>query len=141
MAPQYSDLENIPCEVKYLSTGLCSVTFVMPEHQINGFVLMLSSLAGLFRGLGWKAKTNIDSIHQRNESKKIEHDKLIARFESDTVETFRALVESGVSPRESLSLTVSRIHCQYEFSSYEIVKNCLTKNKCLKKTGFYKEKR
>lgn len=133
--------ELMPCEVKYLSEGICSITFTLPEGQINAFVLMLTSLGSLFRNLGWKAKINIDSIHERNLIKEKESLNKIIQFENDVVALFKKLTLTSTSPREALSLTVSQIFEQYPFSSFDIVKLVLTRHKCLKKTGFYKPKR
>jgi len=137
---KYTDLETMPCHVEHLPDGICSVTFTMPESQINSFVLMLSSLAGLFRGLGWKAKTNIDAIHARNMEKQETKNLLIQEFEKATVASFNDFMETAKTPPEALSLTVANIKCRYEFASYDIIKKCLIKNKCLKNTGFYKKR-
>lgn len=133
----YNQLEKIPCEVKHITGGLCSVTFTMPENQINAFVLMLTSLSNLFRGLGWRAKTNLDAIHERNQLKEPQRQARLELYEKETCAMYKEYINKGNTPRESLSLTVSQISNRFEFSSYDIVKTCLTKNKLLKNTGFY----
>lgn len=131
-------LETIPCNIVSSSDGLATVTFTIPEEHINGFVAMLNSLATLFRGLGWKTKTNIDAIHQREDRRAPGREQRIQQFETSCVETFQSYIKKGDTPREAFSLTVSAIKYIYEFSSYEIVRNVLTKHKLLKKTGYYK---
>lgn len=135
-----SQIENLPCQIVSCSDGLATITFTMPENQIDGFVALLSSLSILFRGLGWKTKTNIEAIHQREKLAQPERESRLLAFEKSVCDTFIDYVSKSSNPREALSLTVSAVGYVYEFSSYEIVKNLLTKNKLLKKTGFYKSK-
>lgn len=133
-------IENTNCKVEYLSNGYCSATFYIEERQINQFVAMMNGLTSLFRTLTWKAKTNDDLIHKHIAEKKTDHEKVILAFENDVCRLFQEYSEREQNSRLALSLTVSKIKIQYDFSSYDIVKNCLTKNKLLKKTGFYKSR-
>ena len=133
-------LETLPCEVINCNQGLATISITLPSDQINGFVALLTSLAVLFRGLGWKTKTNIEAIHERENLKSADRNERLLAFESVVCESFQEYLKKGNTPREALSLTVSSVHTQYEFSSYDIVKNCLSKNKLLKKTGFYKNR-
>lgn len=137
---KYSEMENMPCHVEYLQDGVCSVTFTLPESQINAFVLMLTSLSSLFRGLGWKAKTNIDAIHERNVQRIESQNTLIKEFENATIDAFKKFSDSGYNAKEAVSLTVANIKLRYAFASYDIIKKCLIKNKSLKSTGYYKKR-
>lgn len=134
----YRQIETLPCDVRQVQEGLFSVTFTMPENQIKHFVAILNSLTGLFQNMNWKAKTNMDAIHIRNAAAQIEHDKILEQYEKYTLLTYQTFVDAGNSSREALSLTVSKVHERYAFSSYDNIKKCLTKNKLLKNTGFYK---
>lgn len=135
-----NQIESIPCQVSCTGNGFATVTFTLPEENINGFVALLTSLASLFRGLGWKTKTNIDAIHARNKATESERNNRIQEFEDYVCLIFSDFAKTVNNPRECLSLTASRVHMKYDFSSYDIVKNCLSKNKLLKNTGFYKSR-
>lgn len=135
-----NQIENIPCQVVPAGHGLATITFTLPEESINAFVALLTSLAGLFRGLGWKSKTNIDCIHERIEQKKPVVEALRLEYENAVISVYSDFLRKGETPRCALSLTASKIIEQYKFSSFDQVKNCLTKNKMLKKTGFYKSR-
>lgn len=137
---QLQSIDQIPCKVEYLDCGDCAVTFNISEKDVIGFVTMLNGLTGLFRSLNWKAKTNIDSIRSRLYVQKTEQEKLVICFENDACRMYTDFFEREQNSRLALSLTVSKIKNQYDFSSYDIIKNCLTKNKLLKKTGFYKSR-
>lgn len=134
-----SQLENLPCKVDVEQSGLASVTFTLPEEQVTGFVAVLTSLSTLFRGVAWKTKTNNDSIHRRNLASLPERLNRIGEFEMCCEETFLSYLKNGDSPRECLSLTVSAVSSKFEFASYDIIKNVLTKKRLLKKTGYYKD--
>ncbi len=134
---ELQNIENLPCKVEYINNGFCSVTFNIEESELNGFVLMLNGLSGLFRSLKWKSKINIDVIHANNEKKKEKQNEDMKHFENDVCKMYSELFIREQNSRVAFSLTVSKIKNQYAFSSYDIVKNCLTKNKYLKKTGFY----
>jgi hypothetical protein len=132
-------IQNLPCNIKHIDQHNCLVTFTLPIDHVNAFVAMLSGMAGLFRGLAWKAKTNIDAIHERNLQKQKDIDALIAAYELVVCEMFKNYVNAGEQPRTAFSLTVSNIKKDFINSSYDNVKRVLTKNKLLKKTGFYKQ--
>jgi hypothetical protein len=131
-------IESIPCEVKNVTADLVQVTFTLPACHINDFVMMLSSMTQLFRGLGWKAKTNRDGVLLRHAQREPEIAKRNEEYEKAVCDCFLKNIKRSETPREALSLTVSQIFQDYPFSSYDIVKNCLTRNKMLKKSGFYK---
>lgn len=133
-------IQNIPCEIKAVNADICSVTFTLPVTQINAFVLLMSSLTVMLRGLGWKVKTNNDLIHAKIKKDEPETVKFHQEYEEKVLTTYNDYINKGNTPRESLSLTVSYVAKLYPFSSFDIVKNCLSKNKMLKKTGFYKSR-
>ncbi|MBT1071620.1 hypothetical protein [Pelotalea chapellei] len=139
MAPHHP-ISKLPCDVKMIESGLYSVTFIMPESQISPFVGILNSLTDLLQGLSWRVKTNIDGIHARNAVQQIKNDEILVEYEKHAVTVFQTLVNKGNSPRESLSMTVSKVHEKFPFSSFDSIKKILTKNKLLKNTGFYKSK-
>ncbi len=135
-----TDIENLPSTVSFCENGFATITITLPEEHVNGFVALLTSLASLFRGLCWKQKTNIEGIHARNKLKEEEKKQVLQAFEDDVCRTFKDYTKTSSNCREAVSLTASSIIQKYEFSSYDIVRNCLTKNKLLKKTGYYKSR-
>lgn len=137
---QITDIETIPAEIHSQNNGNASVTFFLPEEHINAFILLLNSLESLFRGIAWKQKTDIDAIHARTDSQIAKVNERNEEYKNAVCRLFVEFVTAGNTPREALSLTVSQIYEDYSFSNYEIVRNCLTKNKLLKKTGFYAER-
>ena len=136
----YTDIENIPCQILSSNNGYSTISFTLPDVNVNAFVLLLTSLSSLFRGLGWKTKTNLDAIHERTAASKPFNDQRLLDYENAVVKTFADFIKKGEEPRAALSLTVSAVITQFEFSSFDNVKKCLTKNKLLKKTGFYKSR-
>ncbi len=136
----YQVAMSIPCEVKHIDTENVAITFVLPAAHINSFVLMLQSMAELFRGLGWKAKTNRDGIHLRTKENEAQIKDRNERYYKFVCDTFTDQLAKSKNAREALSLTVSLAIIDYPFSSYDIVKNCLSKNKLLKNTGYYKSR-
>lgn len=134
------ELETVTSEIHSLNNGESAVTFYLPEEHIQAFVLLLNSLEGLFRGIAWKQKTDIDAIHARTRLQVAKVNERNKQYENDVCALFVDLIKQGNTPREALSLTASQIYETYEFSNYTIIKNCLTKNKLLKKTGFYSER-
>jgi deoxyadenosine/deoxycytidine kinase len=134
---QIQQIENIPCNVSYINNGLCSITFQIPQSDLSSFVAILSGLSGLFRSCSYKAKINDEIIHERIEKKQPDIEKRNREFEADCCKMYCDYLKREQNPWLAFSLTVSKIKTMYDFSSYDIVKKCLTKNKYLKKTGFY----
>jgi len=134
---QLQTLETIPCDIRPSLDGNCQVTFTIPETEINAFVMMLNGLSSLFKSLAWKQKTNIDAIHMRNEAKAAQIEAYQREYETAVCETYSEYFKREQNSRVAFSLTVSKIKNRFENSSYDNVKKCLTKNKLLKKTGFY----
>jgi hypothetical protein len=134
-----NQIESLPCSVQ-VNSGLATITFTMPEENVNAFVALLSSLANLFRGLCWKTKTNIDAIHERINTTLEEREQRLKDYETCVADTFKTFLLNGISPKEALSRTIISVKEPYPFASYDNVKSCLTKNKLLKKTGFYKSR-
>lgn len=132
-----STIQNIPCKFENIDNNLCNVTFTMPVQYLNAFVLMLQSLSTLLKGVGWQAKCEIESNRSRSPERQAEIAQFQEHFESACCEMFTKYLNGGSSSREAFSLTVSMIKKDFPFSSYDIVKKCLTKNKLIKKTGFY----
>jgi len=133
-------IESMICEVKSVENGMATITLCMPQEFVSGFVALLASLAGLFRGLGWKIKTNIDAIHQREQVRLQGAASRMAKFDESVMQSYGDFILKGYSPKDSIKLTVKAVSYVYEFSSYDIVKNILSKNKLLKNTGFYSSK-
>lgn len=136
-----TEINNIPCEFKHLNNNQCAITFTLDSNIIPAFVALMQSLASLFTGLAWKQKTNLEQVRQRIKESEPERESYRQEYENTVCAIFNNYIEKGENPRVSLSLTISSVHSQYPNSSYDNVKNCLTKNKLLKKTGFYKQKR
>lgn len=134
-----NQIQNLPCRVDVDDSGLATISFTIPEEQASGFVALLTSLSVLFRGVHWKMKTNVSSIHRRQLEKLPEHLTRLAEFECCVEETFISYFKAGNTPRECLSLTASAVSKRFEFASYDIIKNVLTKKRLLKKTGYYKD--
>lgn len=135
-----TNLENLPCEYSYINDKTCKITFTLNPEILPAFVLIMQSMTGLFRGLVWRGKTNIDAIHERvNESAPVIEAKRNI-YDRKTCAYFNQYIEDGKNPKESLSLTVEKLKKEYGYASYDNVKYCLSKNKLLKKTGFYKSR-
>lgn len=90
-----TELENIPSEIHHLNNGNCSVTFYLPEEHINAFVLLLNSLAALFRGIVWKQKTNIDAIHARTTTQIANINERKEQYENAVCKLFVEYIKSG----------------------------------------------
>lgn len=135
-----SIINRIPHEVKVIDEETTSVTFILPSCAVKGFVMMFMCFADLFRSVDWKQRTHPKGIQLRNDKKRPEIEETIQRYENAVLSTFKTYCENGNTPRESLSLTVSKVSEHFPYSSYDMVKNCLSKNKMLKKTGFYKSR-
>lgn len=135
-----SIVSRIPHSVEVIDEETTSVTFVLPSCAAKGFIMMFMSFADLFRSVDWKQRMHPRGIQLRNEKKKPEIEEMAQRYENAVITTFKTYCDNGNTPRESLSLTVSKVHEHFPFSSYDMVKTCLSKNKMLKKTGFYKSR-
>lgn len=133
-------MNQIPCNVEVLNDAYSIVSFTIPTDCIRSFVLMFESLSSLMKNVQWKIKTDDKLIHSRNEKKQQAIDDRVNEYNSRTIETFKTYLNQGVDAREAFSLTVSAMGKQYAFSSYDNIKNVLTKNKLLKNTGFYKSR-
>lgn len=136
-----TEINNIPCDFRHLDDNQCAVTFTLPADIIPAFVALMQSLASLFTGLAWKQKTNLEQVRQRIKASEPERMQYKQDYENKVCAIFNDYVEKGENPRTALSLTASAMHPEYPNSCFDTVKNCLTKNKLLKKTGFYKQKR
>lgn len=137
---QLQTIQNIPCEVNPINEEFCTLTFTLPTQYINDFMMVFSSLSNLMHGIRWKIKTNEKLIKERIAKKKPEIDAINERYENDLCLLYQKHFETEQNPRVALSLTVSEINKTYPFSCYDICKKLLTKNKLLKKTGFYKSR-
>jgi hypothetical protein len=139
MTPQ--QLETLPCTVKLSDSGLADITFTLPQDQISGFICLLSSLVIMFRNLRWKTKIDIDSIHAREALKTPDRNERLLAFETAVCERYMKYVSNGCDAREAFSCTLSSVQDDFEFAKWDHVRNILTKNKLLKKTGYYKDYR
>ena len=133
-------ISSIPYEVKPVDKETVALTLVMPIANVNAIVMMLSCFYDLFKGLSWKAKTNPATLSARAKEIHAESRDITAEYENAVVKMYVQYIDKNNTPRESLSLTASKISETYDFSSFDMVKSCLTKNKLLKNTGFYKSR-
>jgi len=133
-------LETIPCNIAAIGPGISNVTFTLPDEEVHSFVLMLTGLAGLFKSVSFKQKCDIDAVHMRIEQQKAEVEQYQQEYENAVCAMYAEFYKREQDSRLAFSLTVLKIKNKYPNSSYDIVKNCLTKNKLLKKTGFYKNR-
>ena len=132
------DIATLPCRVVSSADGLTTLEITMPSHLINSFILLMQSLTGLFQSVSWKERSDPDGIMTREKKRLVDNETRIKAFEMSVLETFDSYIKKGDNPRAALSLTASAVKYVYEFSSYDIIKNILTKNKRLKNTGGYK---
>jgi hypothetical protein len=102
-------LGQTPCDVKYLPNNMCQVTFTIHQQEITMFQLIFETLSVVFKNLAWKAKTNIDAVHQRISDNQLKNDAIVFQYESEVVDMFKAQSQQTISPREAFSLTVSLI--------------------------------
>jgi hypothetical protein len=132
--------ERIPHKVDIIDPETSSVTFIIPAASVRAFVAVFSSFAELFRSVDWKQRTHPKAIAARNASRACEIDLHVEKYETAVISTYKEFLSQGNTPRESLSLTATKIGEHFVFSSYDMVKSCLQKNKLLKNTGFYKSR-
>ena len=125
--------------VEPLGAGYVALTVEMPQENVESMLLFISSMADLCRSLN--TKTRNSGVQARIAQTTPAREQHALQFANDTIAAFDGFIERNTPPREALSLTVSLIHQQYPSSSYDIVKQILTKSKRLKKTGFYKKER
>lgn len=116
------------------------ITVDITEQQLASFRELSESITRLFSQLKWGEHVSIENVHARIAQNQSAVDAHFVNYERDVCDTFIDLLESGNSPRESLSLTVSEMADNYPQSSYDNVKKILTKNKLIKNTGFYSTK-
>ena len=131
---------KLPSTVKYVGNGVCDLTITLPEKQINNFLSFLESMGELIKGITWRAKNDIDSIHERIEQQRPEMEKNRKEFENAVCKTYQGFIDRGETPRAALSISVAYLKQRYEFSTFNDVNHILTHNKLLKKTGFYKNR-
>lgn len=135
-----ASITRIPHEVKTIDAETVALTFYLPAASLNAFIMMFSCFADLFRGVAWKAKTNPKTIQIRNEAKQADIEKMTERYNAAVIKIFMQYIDKGNTARQAMSLTVSEVHKEFPFSSFDQVKNCLSKNKLLKNTGYYKSR-
>lgn len=138
--PEIMTVDDVPYDVKPLQDGLCAVTFILRSDYIQTFAIFLSSMTGLMGRVAWKYKSNPELSAQRIAAQQDAVDASIEQYRECVLAVFNNFLEEGESPREALSLTVSRVSEQYPQSSFDNVKKILTKAKLLKNTGYYKRR-
>lgn len=132
--------DRIPHTVEIIDENTSSVTFILPSASIRAFIAVILSFADLFRAVEWKQKIHPHAIATRNDSRLENIDAHVEKYETAVISTYKEYLSQGNTPRESLSLTATKIGDHFAFSSFDMVKNCLSKNKLLKNTGYYKSR-
>lgn len=133
-------LDEVPFEVKPMKDGMCCLTFMVSADYVQSFALFLSSMTGLMGRIAWKYKSNPELSLQRMESQRDLMDNYVQEYTDYVVEYFQRCVSGGEPPRTAMSLTVSAAVERFPQSTYDKVKQILTKAKLLKNTGFYKKR-
>jgi hypothetical protein len=129
---------HFPFHVSPADQGKVMLTIEIDAIHVRSFVQMLDSLGDFFRIINNKAKVAL--AYTRAPECREQAAKYHEQYCSAVVTTFKELsAESTDSPRELLSATVRYIKQKYPNSSYDSVKQILTKSGDLKKNGFYKK--
>lgn len=129
---------HFPFNVSPADQGKVMLTIEIDAIHVRSFVQMLDSLGDFFRVINNKAKVAL--AYTRAPGCREEAVKYHDQYCSAVITTFKELsAESVDSPRELLSATARYIKDKYPNSSYDSVKQILTKSGDLKKNGFYKK--
>ena len=134
----YSLQNHFPFNVEPASNGKVSLTIEIDSIHVRAFLQMLDSLGDFFRIINNKAKVALAYTHLPDNQEKAA--KYYDEYCSAVVDTFKQLRRDNDKPaRELLSATARYIKDIYPNSSYNSVKQILTKSGDLKKNGFYKK--
>jgi len=132
----YSLQTHFPFNVEPASNGKVSLTIEIEAIHVRAFLQMLDSLGDWFRIINNKAKVAI--AYTRLPANQAKAAQYYDEYCSHVVDTFKQLRhEKDQPPRELLSATARIVKDSYPNSSYNAVKQILTKSGDLKKSGFY----
>lgn len=134
----YSLQNHFPFNVEPASDGKVFLTIEIDAIHVRAFLQMLDSLGDFFRIINNKAKVALayTNLPQNQEKAAKYYDEYCAAV----VDTFKQLRHvKDQPPRELLSATARYIKDSYPNSSYNSVKQILTKSGDLKKSGFYEK--
>lgn len=134
----YSLQNHFPFNVEPASNGKVSLTIEIEAIHVRAFLQMLDSLGDFFRIINNKAKVAL--AYTRLPDNQENAAKYYDEYCSTVIDTFKQLRHENDKPaRELLSATARYIKDIYPNSSYDSVKQILTKSGELKKNGFYKK--
>ena len=134
----YSLQNHFPFNVEPANDGKVALTIEIEAIHVRAFLQMLDSLGDWFRIINNKAKVALAYTRLPDNQEKAA--KYYDEYCSFVVETFKQLRhEKDIAPRELLSATARYIKDIYPNSSYDSVKQILTKSGELKKSGFYQK--
>jgi len=134
----YQLQSHFPFEVQPSSNGKVSLTIEIDAIHVRSFLQMLDSLSDWFRIINNKAKVALSYTRLPDNQQKAA--KYYDEYCSAVIDTFKQLRHGNDKPaRELLSATARYIKDIYPNSSYDSVKQILTKSGELKKNGFYKK--
>lgn len=134
----YGLQNHFPYEVQPAPNGKVALTLEIEAIHVRTFLQMLESLSDFFRIINGKAKVALS--YQKLPATQERAAKYYDEFCSAVVDTFKQLRhETDKSARELIPITLQYVKQTYPNSSYDIVKQILTKSGELKKSGFYKK--
>ena len=134
----YSLQNHFPHTVEPASNGKVSLTIEIEAIHVRSFLQMLDSLGDFFRIINNKAKVSL--AYTRLPDNQGKAARYYDEYCSSVIDTFKQLRHENDKPaRELLSATARYIKDIYPNSSYDSVKQILTKSGELKKNGFYKK--
>ena len=134
----YGLQQYFPFDVQPTSGGKVSLTLEIEAIHVKTFLTMLESLSDFFRIINNKAKVSL--AYTRSPDNQQKAARYYDEYCSAVIDTFKQLRHENDKPaRELLSATARYIKDIYPNSSYDSVKQILTKSGELKKNGFYKK--
>jgi hypothetical protein len=134
----YSLQNHFPHTVQPADNGKVLLSIEIEAIHVRAFLQMLESLGDFFRIINNKAKVALS--YTRLPANQEKASKYYEEYCIAVIDTFKQLRhESDAPPRELLSATARYIKDIYPNSSYDSVKQILTKSGELKKSAFYKK--
>lgn len=134
----YELQHHFPFDVEPADDGKVTLSMQIEAIHVKTFLTMLESLAGLFRIVNNKAKVSLS--YTRLEKNLSSGQAYYQKYFEDVVNTFKILRRtSELTTRELISETLIEIKQLHPNSSYNSVKQILTKSGELKKNGYYKK--